>query len=135
MSAMADLLLAAKKRLQSLGYEPQEGDKPLLTFALQKVESTIKNDCNVAEIPEGLRRIAVDMAVGEFLQAKKAFAPESLAGLDLEAAVKEIRAGDTTVSFATGEGSSTPEQRLNALISWLLTYGRSQLSCYRRIRW
>ena len=133
---MTDLLLAAKKRLQSFGYEPQESDKPLLVFTLQKVESTIKNDCNVAKIPEGLRRIAVDMAVGEFLQAKKAFAPDSLAGLDLEAAVKEIQAGDTTIQFEIGkDSSSTPEQRLNQLINYLLTYGRSEFSCYRRIRW
>jgi len=134
---MADLLLAAKKRLQSFGYELREGDDALLAFAVQKAENTIKNDCNVAAVPEGLLNIAVDMAVGEFLQAKKVFAPEDLTGLDLEAAVKQIQAGDTTVMFATtgSEGSSTPEQRLNILIDWLLTYGCSEFSCYRRVRW
>lgn len=132
---MADLLLAVRRRLQGFGYKPREGDKPLLIFALQKVENTIKNDCNVAAVPEGLRRIAVDMAVGEFLHSKKTFAPEDLAGLDLDAAVKQIQAGDTTVQFATGEGSNTPEQRLNGLINYLLTYGRSEFSCYRRVRW
>ena len=132
---MADLDELAKERLQSFGYEWQESDAVLLAFALDKVVGSVKNDCNVAEVPEGLRQIAVDMAVGEFLQAKKTFAPESLAGLDLDAAVKQVQAGDTTVVFATGEGSSTPEQRLNQLINWLLNYGRSQFSCYRRFRW
>lgn len=107
----------------------------MLTFVLDKTVSTIKNDCNLAGVPEGLRQVAVDMAVGEFLQAKKTFAPESLAGLDLDAAVKQVQAGDTNVVFATGEGSLTPEQRLNQLIGWLLNYGRSQFSCYRRFRW
>ena len=134
---MADLDELAKERLQSFGYEWQESDAVLLAFALQKAENTIRNDCNVAEVTEGLRPVAVDMAVGEFLQAKKTFAPDSLAGLDLDAAVKQIQAGDTTVIFATAgsEGSGTPEQRLNALIGWLLTYGRSQFSCYRKMRW
>lgn len=130
------MLKLVKERLQSFGYELREGDNALLVFAVQKAENTIKNDCNVAGVPEGLLNIAVDMAVGEFLQAKKVFAPEDLAGLDLEAAVKQIQAGDTTVQFEIGKDSSnTPEQRLNALIDWLLTYGRSEFSCYRRVRW
>ncbi len=130
------MLKLVKERLQSFGYELREGDNALLVFAVQKAENTIKNDCNVAGVPEGLLNIAVDMAVGEFLQAKKVFAPEDLTGLDLEAAVKQIQAGDTTVQFEIGKDSSnTPEQRLNALIDWLLTYGRSEFSCYRRVRW
>lgn len=104
-------------------------------LALDKVGSSIKNDCNLPEIPEGLRQVALDMAAGEFLQAKKVFAPDSLTGLDLDAAVKQIQAGDTTVMFAAGEGSLTPEQRLNQLINNLLNAGRNELSCYRRFRW
>ncbi|MCM1136762.1 MAG: hypothetical protein NC400_14455 [Clostridium sp.] len=129
------MLEMLKERLNSLGYEVQEADGALLAFVLQKVENTIRNDCNVAGVPEGLRRVAVDMAAGEFLLAKKTFAPEALAGLDLEAAVKQIQAGDTNVVFATGEGSLTAEQRLNGLINYLLTYGRSEFSCYRKVRW
>lgn len=129
------MLLQVKERLQAFGYALQSGDKALLAFALDRAVSTIKNDCNLAEVPEGLRQVAVDMAVGEFLQVKKTFAPDSLAGLDLDAAVKQVQTGDTNVSFAVGEGSLTPEQRLNQLIGWLLNYGRSQFSCYRRFRW
>lgn len=132
---MLMLLAKLKEFLVALGYELQPGDEALLNMALDKTVSTIKNDCNVADVPDGLQQVALAMAAGEFLQTKKAFAPDSLAGLDLEAAVKQIQAGDTTVVFAAGEGSLTPEQRLNALISWLLTYGRSELSCYRRFRW
>ena len=86
-------------------------------------------------IPDGLVNIAVDMAVGEFLTAKKTFSPDSIAGLDLDMAVKQIQTGDTNTVFATGEGSSTPEQRLNSFLNYLLTYGRDQFSCYRKIRW
>lgn len=124
-----------RERLAALGYAVQGADEALLVFALDKAVGSIKNDCNLADLPEGLQRIAVEWAAGEFLQAKKAFAPDDLAGLDLEAAVKQIQAGDTTVVFAAGEGSQTPEQRLNQLINYLLSYGRSELACYRRFRW
>lgn len=129
------MLETVKERLKSFGYELQDGDEFALTFSIQKVENTIKNDCNVSSVPDGLVNIAIDMAVGEFLTAKKAFSPDSLAGLDLDYAIKQIQEGDTTTVFATGDGTQTAEQRLDMLISWLLTYGRDQFSCYRRLRW
>ncbi len=132
---MAEMKKRLRERLAALGYAVQGADETLLVFALDKAVGSIKNDCNLADLPEGLQRIAVEWAAGEFLQAKKAFAPDDLAGLDLEAAVKQIQAGDTTVVFAAGEGSQTPEQRLNQLINYLLSYGRSELACYRRFRW
>lgn len=124
-----------KERLQSFGYELQEEDELVLTFSIQKAENTIKNDCNTLSIPDGLVNIAVDMAVGEFLTAKKTFSPDSIAGLDLDIAVKQIQTGDTNTVFATGESSLTAEQRLDAFLNYLLTYGREEFSCYRKIRW
>lgn len=129
------MLEMVKARLKSFGYELQEGDEFALSFAIQKVENTIKNDCNVPSIPDGLMNIAVDMAVGELLTVKKTFSPDSLAGLDLSAAVKQIQMGDTNTVFATGEGSLTAEQRLNNFLNYLLTYGRDEFACYRKIRW
>ena len=67
------MLDMVKARLQSFGYEIKDGDETILNFCIQKVESSIKNDCNVSSIPDGLVCIAVDMAVGEFLTAKKTF--------------------------------------------------------------
>lgn len=129
------MLKKVKERLQSFGYTLKDGDEVILNFSIQKVENTIKNDCNVSFIPDGLVNIAVDMAIGEFLTAKKTFSPNDIAGLDLDFAVKQIQTGDTNTVFATGESSLTPEQRLNAFVSYLLTYGRDEFSCYRKIRW
>ena len=129
------MLAKVKERLQSFGYTLKDGDEVILNFSIQKVENTIKNDCNVSSIPDGLVNIAVDMAIGEFLTAKKTFSPNDIAGLDLDFAVKQIQTGDTNTVFATGESSLTPEQRLNAFVSYLLTYGRDEFSCYRKIRW
>ena len=132
---MVEMKKRLRERLAAFGYAVQGADEALLGFALDKAVGSIKNDCNLAEVPEGLQRVAVEWAAGEFLQAKKTFAPADLAGLDLEAAVKQIQAGDTTVVFAAGEGSQTPEQRLNQLINYLLSYGRAELACYHRLRW
>ena len=129
------MLERVKERLESLGYVLKDGDEVILTFSIQKVENTIKNDCNVPSIPDGLMNIAIDMVVGEFLTAKKTFSPDDIAGLDLDFAVKQIQEGDTNTVFATGEASLTPEQRLNNFLNYLLTHGRDEFACYRKLRW
>lgn len=129
------MLERVKKRLESFGYILKDEDKAILSFSIEKVTNTIKNDCNVSSVPDGLVKIAVDMAAGEFLTAKKTFSPDGIEGLDLDYAVKQIQEGDTNIVFATGEGTLTPEQRLSSLLNYLLTHGRDEFSCYRRLRW
>lgn len=129
------MLEKVKERLLSFGYTPKEEDESALVFSAQKVEKTVKNECNVPAIPDGLIHIAVDMCVGEFLKMKKTFAPDGLEGLDLGSAVKELKEGDVTLSFVSGEGSLTAEQRLDAFIHYLLVYGKEEFSAYRRLRW
>lgn len=126
-----DLVL---KRLSSLGIETDKSDEFSITFAVEKVRSTIKNEINWQDVPEGLENIAADMAVGEFLLDKKTFAPDSL-NIDLSYAVKQIQAGDTNTVFATGESSLTPEQRLDNFINYLLSYGKGEFASFRRVKW
>lgn len=120
------------KRLGSLSYTIKEGDVWMLSFAAQKVENTIKNSCNTASIPDGLRFVAVDMTCGEFLYSNKQTG--GLEGFDLETAVKQVQAGDTNVTFAIEKGASV-EQRLDALFSYLTGSGKGEFVCYRKIRW
>ncbi len=124
-----------KKRLECFGYEIRAGDDTALRFCVEKVSSSIKNEINWKEVPDGLGRIAVDMAAGEFLLSKKTFAPDELTNLDLGYAVKQIQTGDTNTVFATGEGNFTPEQRLTAFINYLLSYGKAEFNSFRRLRW
>lgn len=123
------------ERLTEIGYEVKESDTFSLTFCVEKVTNTIKNETNLSEVPDGLSNIAVDMAVGEFLLGKKTFAPDDITGLDLTGVVKDIKEGDTTVSFGTGEGTMTPEQRLTTYINYLLNYGKAEFSSYRQLKW
>lgn len=122
-------------RLESLGYEVRDADSASLAFCVEKVRSTIKNEINWQDVPEGLVHIAVDMAVGEFLKGLMTFSPDALSGFDLDAAVKRIQTGDETTEFAVGEGTMTDEQRLTAFVDYLLNYGKSEFNSFRRLRW
>lgn len=124
-----------KGRLKGFGIEAGENDEFALVFCTEKVRDTIKNEINHQDVPEGLEHIAADMAVGEYLMAKKTFAPDALNGIDFGYAVKQLQTGDTNTVFAVGDGSMTPEQRLNAFINYLLSYGKGEFNSYRRIRW
>lgn len=109
-------------------------DDPLLDIALNNVQWRIKNLSNLSEIPEGLESLAVSMAVGEYLNMKKCSG--QLEGFDLDAAaMKSIQEGDTNITFALGEGSSTPEQRLNSLIDYLINGRIGEICRYRRLVW
>lgn len=109
-------------------------DDPLLDIVLNNVQWRIKNLSNLSEIPEGLESLAVSMAVGEYLNMKKCSG--QLEGFDLDAAaVKSIQEGDTNITFALGEGSSTPEQRLNSLIDYLINGRIGEIYRYRRLVW
>ena len=122
-----DLVL---KRLETLGYECAEGDEFLTAFSIQKIENTIKNECNVTEIPDGLKYIAVDMICGEILLNKKQ--TNSLGdNFSIDSALKSIKLGDTTVQL----DDESDESKLNVLINHLINYGTDEFICYRNLKW
>lgn len=127
------MLEDVKARLASFGYTVTEADAWILDFIIQKVENHIKNQCNTSAVPEGLYEIAVDMAVGEFLLNKKSMG--NLAGFNLETAIKQIQEGDTSITYAIGDGDLTPEKRLDLLIDYLMNRGKNELLSYRCIKW
>lgn len=106
---------------------------PLLDILLQNVQQRILNKTNQSVIPKGLESVAVYMAVGEYLNMKKTVG--QLTGFDLDAAIKQIQEGDTNTVFAIGEGSLTPEQRLNGLIDYLINGRSDELYRYRKLVW
>ena len=110
-------------------------DDPLLPYMVNSVTERVKNETNQSELPEGLHYVAVELVVGDYLTFKKNAGQLEIDGLDLEAAVKQIQEGDTNTVFAIGDGSQTPEQRLDTLIA-RLTHDRSrEFIRFRRIQW
>ena len=118
-----------KERLKSFGYVTNTVDNWVLTYCIEKVEAHIKNSCNVAEVPDGLQQIAVDMACGEFLFGKKQSG--QAVGIEFEAVVKQITEGDTTVTFDT---SASAEAKYDALIAHLM-HSEVDFAAYRCIKW
>lgn len=106
---------------------------PLIDFVIDSVAERIKNETNLTSIPDGLTKLAVEMAVGQYLSLKKSLG--QLEGFDLETAIKQIQEGDTNTVFAIGEGSTTPEQRLDSLISYLINGRTREFIRYRRVVW
>lgn len=99
-------------------------DAELLTFASDLVGDTIKNYCNVPEVPEGLYNVAAAMVVDAWRQHQFGTA-------ELEPEAKGVTRGDTSFSFA-----SSAEQ-MQAIISnpgFTQDY-RAQLNAYRKLRW
>lgn len=121
-----------KERLKSFGYEVKESDEFSLTFCVDKVRNTIKNDTNQSEVPEGLEHIAVDRVCGEFLFTKKQTGQLNIGELDLNGAVTSIKEGDTQINFDAG---SSDESRFNQLVNYLMNQGEGDLICFRKIRW
>ena len=123
-------------RLASLGYTfDEDKDGWVIGFIIDKVTNQIKNETNLSEIPEGLYQIAVDMACGEFLKAKKASGDLGGFEIDLDSAMlKQKSQGDTSFSFAVDKMQSA-EERLDTVIDHLLNYGKPQFLAFRRLKW
>lgn len=109
-------------------------ENPLLDLVINQVQWRIKNLTNLQEVPEGLVGLAVQMAAGEFLSMLKGSG--QLEGFELEeAAIKQIQEGDTNTVFSVGDGSYTPEQRLNSLIDFLINGQIGEIYRYRKMVW
>lgn len=109
-------------RLATLGYEATEQDNALIEYLIKSVYQSILNECNIDEVPEGLRYVAIDMICGHILKSK--LANDSI---DVEKAVQSIREGDTSVTY------TDPKQFLSNYYDSLIH--NKELVKYRRLVW
>ena len=121
--------------LEALGITVNLNEDRLLDFICNSVKERIRNETNQRAVPAGLRYMAAEMAAGQYLKWLKDSGNLSAETLDLDAAVKQIQQGDTNITFALGEGSMTPEQRLESLISYLLNGRVGEFKRYRKMLW
>ncbi|BAQ11308.1 phage protein [Bacillus sp. OxB-1] len=131
------MLEDVKKRLVSLGVsvsgEPSNSDDLILSFTIEKITNHINNQTNLTKIPEGLKEIAVDMVVGEFLFLKKGMGQLEIETIDFSPVTKRVQDGDTDVEFAVGE-NSTPEANFGALLAYL-RHNEVDFVKYRVMTW
>lgn len=118
-------------RLNDFGYAyDMSKDDFSIEFAIEKVTQHILNATNCVEIPDGLNNIAVDMVCAEFLKLKKGFG--QLTDIEFEQVASSIKLGDANVQFSN---ESTPEQKFDASISYLLNGHESDFARYRKLVW
>ncbi len=120
--------------LEALGVSVPVGDA-LLGMVINSVGWKLKNLTNLPDVPEGLEPMAIRMAAGEYLSTLKGMGRLDVETVDLEAAEKQIKEGDTTITYAVNEGNQTPEQRLDALIAALVGVDMAEIYRYRRLVW
>lgn len=124
-------------RLGALGVtvsnDPTSTDMYLLKFAVNKTADHIKNQTNLSAVPEGLTHVAIDMAVGEFLYAKKSMGLLDVSSLDFSTAAKRVKDGDTDVEFLV-DVKSTPEANFNAFLNYL-QHNETDFVKYRVLSW
>ena len=105
-------------RLKQLGYTATGEDNDQIDFELKKITNyVINNFVRTEPIPKILDPRIIDRVCSDFLYYKKNSG--SLEGFNYDAVIKSIKEGDTTITYAVGQGEDTPENRFDAFVKSL----------------
>lgn len=120
-------------RLAQLGYVATDDDYRQIDFELEKIINYTLNYCNVQVIPEIINPRLIDRVCGDFLFYKKNSG--SLEGFNYDAVIKQIKEGDTSITYAVGQGEDTPENRFDSFVKHLERGYDKWITPHRRLRW
>ena len=120
-------------RLAQLGYMATAEDDNHIDFELQKIINYTLNYCNLTDIPTIVEPRLIDHVCADFLYYKKNSG--SMEGFNYEAVIKQVKEGDTSITYAVGQGEDTPENRFDAFVKQLERGYDKWLVPHRRIRW
>ena len=121
------------ERLGMLGYAATDADNDHIDFELNKILNYVKNYCNITEIPEILDPRIIDRVCSEFLFYKKNSG--TLDGFDYDLVIKEIKEGDTTLKYATGQDGDTAESRFDSFVKQMERGFDKWITPHRKLRW
>ena len=121
------------ERLGQVGHIVVDNELETIEFELEKILNYVKNFCNITEIPEILDPRIIDRVCCEFLFYQKNSG--QLNGFDYDAVIKELKEGDTTVKYATGDDGDTPESRFDKFLNKMERGFDKWLVPHRRLRW
>lgn len=122
-------------RLEQLGYIVLAEDQNAIEYTIADAESYVKLFCNITTVPESLHYKLVNRVCGVFLMFKKNMGLLNQTNFNFEKAEKSIKLGDTSVTYAIGEGDMTPEQRFDEAIKALMRDFDKNLVLFRRLVW
>ena len=121
------------ERLKHLGYTATESDYDHIDYELQKTLDYVMNFCNITVVPEILDLRIADRVCADFLHYKKNSG--SLDGFNYDAVIKQIKEGDTSITYAVGQGEDTPENRFDSFVKSLERGFDKWCTPHRRLRW
>lgn len=122
-------------RLSQFGYLATVEDADAIKYTIADTESYVRLFCNIEVIPESLHHKLVNRVCGVFLMFKKNMGLLNDTNFNFEKAEKSIKLGDTSVTYAIGEGDMTPEQRFDYAIKELMRDFDKNLVLFRRLVW
>lgn len=120
-------------RLAQLGYTATQADWEQLDFEITKYINYTLNYCNISEVPAIIEPRLIDRVCSDFLYYKKNSG--SLNGFNYDAVIKSIKEGDTTLTYAVGQGEDTPENRFDSFVKQLERGYDKWITPHRRLRW
>ena len=118
--------------LSNIGY-PVAEEESLVDTLLEITESSIKNQCNISEIPTELDYVVIMRTCGAFLRLKSATSDLS-STFNISAAYKKIVEGDVTVELSAPD-SVSPQKLVLDYIKALEEYGKREIVAFRKFRW
>ena len=120
-------------RLKQFGYEVSAEENTQVNFELNLTLDYVKNYCNIEKIPLILDNRIIDKVSSSYLFNRKNSG--ELEGFDYDSVIKQIKEGDTTISYAVGQGEDTPENRFDSLVKQLERGFDKWLTPHRALRW
>ena len=124
---------AVMDRLESLAYHIVGEDSLLIKILIEGVTTEILIKCNITELPDELKPMAVDAVCGRFLDQKHS--SKQLEDYDFATAVSSITEGDISISYSTSSGTSNPEETFKACIKEMAKLNPYKLHAFRRLKW
>lgn len=121
------------ERLGHFGYSVSAENEGIVEFELKKTIDYVYNYCNITEIPSILEYRIIDRVCSYILFNLKNAC--KLENFDYDAVIKQIKEGDTTIQYATGQDGDTPESRFDSFVKQLERGFDKWLTPHRSLRW
>ena len=117
-------------KLLKLGID--EPDNFILENSIEKVKLYIINKSNQKQVPENLKYVWIERAIGEYLVFMLRIGKLEIEALDFGRIAKEISEGDTKVAY---DNTKTSGDKFEVYTTYLQTYNEDEIKRYRRLVW
>ena len=116
--------------MRKLGID--EPDNFILENSIEKVKLYIINKSNQKQVPENLKYVWIERAIGEYLVFMLRIGKLEIDALDFGRIAKEISEGDTKVAY---DNTKTTGDKFEVYTTYLQTYNEDEIKRYRRLVW